>query len=74
MILFHPKYLINIGNSAHFMPDINAAKLAAANIFSILDAEDEDQLQIKSQSKLLRTPIKGHIEFRNVDFKYESRK
>ncbi len=65
---------VDIGNSAHFMPDMVAAKKAAANIFSILDEEDEDQLQVKSQSRLLKTPIKGHIEFKNVNFKYESRK
>jgi ABC-type bacteriocin/lantibiotic exporter with double-glycine peptidase domain len=38
-----------------------------------LDAEDEDQLQVKSGSRLIRTPIKGSIEFKKVDFKYESR-
>lgn len=30
------------GNNAHFMPDAAAAKNAAANLFLILDTEDED--------------------------------
>lgn len=55
------------------MPDVAAAKNSAANIFEILDSEDEDQLQVKQESKLLRTKIRGHLEFRNVSFKYESR-
>jgi ATP-binding cassette subfamily B (MDR/TAP) protein 1 len=35
------------GNNSHFMPDVAAAKNSAANLFLILDDEDEDQLQIK---------------------------
>lgn len=61
------------GNNSHFMPDVAAAKNSAANIFEILDSEDEDQLQVKNESKMLKTPISGNIELRNVDFKYESR-
>jgi ABC-type multidrug transport system fused ATPase/permease subunit len=61
------------GNNSHFMPDVATAKNSAANIFEILDGEDEDQLQIKDGSKLLKTPIRGHIEFKNVTFKYETR-
>lgn len=34
---------------------------------------DEDQLQEKEQSKMLRTPLKGHIQIKDVSFKYESR-
>ena len=61
------------GNNAHFMPDVATAKKAAANLFEILDAEDEDQIQIKESSKLLKTPVKGNIVFKNVHFKYPSR-
>ena len=39
----------------------------------ILDEEDEEQLQIKEKSKLLKTGIEGKIEFRNVNFEYPSR-
>ena len=35
------------GNSAHFLPDVATCKKAAANLFEIIDGEDEDQLQIK---------------------------
>ena len=30
------------GNNMAFMPDVGAAKISAANLFSILDSEDED--------------------------------
>jgi ATP-binding cassette subfamily B (MDR/TAP) protein 1 len=61
------------GNNSHFMPDVAAGKNSAANIFEILDGEDEDQIQIKEESKRLKTPIKGHIQLKDVDFKYETR-
>lgn len=61
------------GNNAHFIPDVGIAKKAAANIFTILDSSDEDQLQVEGGSKLLKTPIKGHIQINNISFKYESR-
>ena len=49
------------GNNAHFMPDMAAGKKAAASIFEIQDAKDEDQLQQESESKMLTTPIRGDI-------------
>lgn len=61
------------GNNAHFMPDAAAAKISAINIFEIQDSQDEDQLQIVQNSKLLKTPITGHIQFKDVTFKYETR-
>jgi hypothetical protein len=64
---------MTVGNNTHFMPNVTAAKYSAANIFEILDADDEDQLQVKSGFKLIRTPIKGNIGFNKVDFKHESR-
>ena len=36
----------------------------------ILDEEDEDQLQVKVGSQLLKTPLKGNIQLRNVVFRY----
>jgi ATP-binding cassette subfamily B (MDR/TAP) protein 1 len=64
---------MTVGNNTHFMPNVTTAKNSAANIFEILDADDEDQLQVKSGFKLIRTPIKGNIEFNKMDFKHESR-
>jgi ATP-binding cassette, subfamily B (MDR/TAP), member 1 len=61
------------GNNAHFLPDVAAAKAAAASIFVILDSKDEDQLQEETGSKKLTSPINGHIVLRNVGFKYASR-
>ena len=59
-----------VGNNSHFIPDIANAKNSASNIFEILDSEDEDQLQIKDGSKLLKTLIRGNIQLKNVSFKY----
>lgn len=61
------------GNNAHFIPDVAASKKSAANILFILDSSDEDQLQIETNSKMLKTPIKGHIQINKISFKYETR-
>ena len=61
------------GNNMHFAPDVTAAKKSASNIFLIQDSLDEDQLQIESGSKMLKSKINGNIVFKNVSFKYESR-
>ena len=58
------------GNNSHFMPDVAAAKNAAANLFLVLDTEDEDQIQAKEESKLINTGIKGNIEIKNITFQY----
>ena len=34
------------GNNAHFMPDMNNSRRAAASLFEIQDSTDEDQLQV----------------------------
>ena len=34
------------GNNSHFAPDVAACKSSAANLFAILDSEDEDQTQL----------------------------
>ena len=62
-----------LGNNSVFMPDMGSSKNAAANLFQILDGEDEDQMQVREKSELRRNGIKGDIEFRNVCFKYDSR-
>lgn len=64
---------MTVGNNAHFLPDIAAAKEAAASLFEIIDSEDEDQMQIRQKSKLLKSGIQGNIELRNISFKYETR-
>jgi ATP-binding cassette subfamily B (MDR/TAP) protein 1 len=61
---------LTIGNYSQFMPDAMNAKNAAANIFELLDSEDEDQLQIKEGSNILSMPIRGNIVFKNISFKY----
>ena len=61
------------GNSVHFLPDIDNSKRAAASLFEIQDSKDEDQLQVESESKMLKTKIGGEISFNHVGFKFESR-
>ena len=58
------------GNNFYFMPDVLAGKESAKNLFHILDEEDEEQKQIRMESKLLKTPIQGDIELKNVNFKF----
>lgn len=64
---------MTVGNNSHFMPDIEEGKLAAARLFEVIDGEDEDQLQVKENSKMIKTPIEGHIVIENLNFKYDSR-
>lgn len=61
------------GNNAHFAPDAAACQAAAANLFSILDSEDEDQKQTNENSKMLLDGIQGDIVLKDVVFKYETR-
>lgn len=62
------------GNNSHFMPDMAASKNSAANLFEILDSQDEDQIQIDQNSKMLKIGIEnGDIELDDISFKYESR-
>lgn len=62
------------GNNMHFLADVAACKNSAANLFEIQDSEDESQMQVKEQSKLLKSGFEGDIYLDNVDFKYDSRK
>lgn len=41
------------GNNSQMMPDLAACKTSAAYLFTVLDGEDEDQLQIKDKSLML---------------------
>lgn len=61
------------GNNAHFMPDAAACKNSAANLFEILDSQDEEQMQIAENSLLLKDGASGDIVIQDVDFKYDSR-
>jgi ATP-binding cassette subfamily B (MDR/TAP) protein 1 len=64
---------MSAGNNAHFMPDVAQTNNAAANLFLILDSEDEEQMQAREESKMIKEGVNGDIEFRNISFKYESR-
>jgi len=62
------------GNNMQFMPDMAASKNSAANLFEILDGEDEDQVQKRQNSKMLSTGgTNGKIDIVAVSFKYPSR-
>ena len=45
---------MSIGNNSHFMPDLGAGQNAGANLFELLDSSDEDQLQISSNSQMIK--------------------
>ena len=64
---------MTVGNNIFFIPGIASVKKSAISIFEILDEKDEDQLQVEENSEMLKTPIRGFIEFKNVSFKYPSR-
>ena len=64
---------ISAGNSTNYLEDLSVIRAGAKSVFSIIDEEDEDQLQVRRGSKMLTDPIKGNIEFKNVGFRYESR-
>ena len=61
------------GNNSHFLPDEAACQNSAANLFMIQDSEDEDQMQVREGSKMIREGIVGDILLTDVDFKYNSR-
>lgn len=58
------------GNNFYFLPDVYAGIKAAKTLFSILDEEDEEQIQTKIKSQQLKDPISGEIELKNVTFTY----
>jgi ABC-type multidrug transport system fused ATPase/permease subunit len=65
---------IRVGNNSQFMPDMAASKNSAANLFEILDGEDEDQIQEKHGSKMkIEGGTTGKIYFDKVSFKYPTR-
>ena len=45
---------ITVGNNSVFLPDLKNCKVSASNLFKILDTEDEDQLQERQNSKMLK--------------------
>ena len=36
---------MTVGNNSHFLPDLKNCKVSAANLFKVLDTDDENQLQ-----------------------------
>jgi ABC-type multidrug transport system fused ATPase/permease subunit len=58
------------GNNFYFMPDVVRSRQAASSLFEILEEEDEIQMQDKSASKKLTTPIHGNLSVNNLSFKY----
>lgn len=62
------------GNNMQFMPDMAASKNSAANLFEVLDGEDEEQIQKRENSKMVATGgTNGKIDIVDVSFKYPSR-
>lgn len=72
---------LNIGNNFYYSADLAEGKLAAKNLFAILDTPDEEQTHEKGNALTETTETteehpqqptqkKGKIEFRNVSFAY----
>ena len=62
-----------VGDIKNRLGDLAQTNKSIIDIFKIIDSEDEDLLQIKQGSKLIKNLIKGQIEFKDVWFKYETR-
>ena len=66
------------GSAAAFGPDIGKATVAAERIFSIIEHESTiNALEMDkdpNKKRLKKGNVKGHIEFRNVWFRYPTRK
>ncbi len=61
----------SLSNAVQFASDVGAAHKAAANIFGTLDTKSA--IDINDAKQVVKKPIKGDIEFRNVWFKYPTR-
>jgi ATP-binding cassette subfamily B (MDR/TAP) protein 1 len=62
---------MGIGIAATQLPDMGKAKVAAINIFKILDTESEIDYM---NSGSIKEKLTGNIEFKNVSFKYPTRR
>ena len=60
-----------LSNALQFASDIGNAHKAAANIFGTIDTKSA--IDIDDPRQVVKKPIKGDIEFRNVWFKYPTR-
>lgn len=65
---------MTIGNNSHILPDMAECKVSAAHLFHLLDTEDESERQINENSRMVKSPLNGKIEFKNIKFRYQSRK
>lgn len=63
------------GRNSEMMPDLAECKTSGAYLFTILDGEDEDQLQIKDKSLMITEGgTKGEFQINNITFKYPTRR
>ena len=69
---------MSAGQNQQFGPDVGKAKAAAGNIFSIMDLPSEinslEEAQKKDKKEVDPKTFSGEIEFRNVWFRYPTRK
>jgi|JI6StandDraft_1071083.scaffolds.fasta_scaffold07066_13 ATP-binding cassette subfamily B (MDR/TAP) protein 1 len=64
---------IQAGGNLQFIPNIIQLKVAAVNIFKVLDQEDEEQMERQNSARLEITNAKGNIDIKDIGFKYENR-
>ena len=49
------------GNNAKMMPDVSMLKVSCVKLFSLIDEQDEDQIQRRKGSRLMDKEIKGNF-------------
>jgi hypothetical protein len=49
------------GANLKLIPDLQKISISAKSLFGILDAQDEDQIQLSEGSLLAKSDIKGRI-------------
>jgi ATP-binding cassette, subfamily B, multidrug efflux pump len=65
--LYSRRFSGPINQMSNILAEIQSALAAAERVFNVLDQEDEPQDQ---ENAISYEDVKGHIEFKNVDFSY----
>lgn len=61
---------IQAGGNLQFIPNIVQLKIAAVNIFKVLDQQDEEQYEREHSARVEIQNARGNIELKGIGFKY----
>jgi ABC-type bacteriocin/lantibiotic exporter with double-glycine peptidase domain len=61
---------IQAGGNLQFIPNIVQLKIAAVNIFKVLDQQDEEQYEREPSARVEIQNARGNIELKGIGFKY----